>query len=495
MEKRGSITLFLTLMLSLLLSLVSTSIQSVQMAAARTQILNGMDIGLYSLFGQYDKNLLEKYELFAVDGSFGGGSLDMAGVYDNLEFYMKPVLKQNSQKLSVKQGGFSGYRLLTDEDGEIFYSQIVSYMQETLGSQGIQLLLDRMSDRDRKTQEADQKANEVENKGSLSQYDSEMNQASSKSQQAAEEAAKRQEEQGGDFQAPSPDFQSPSSEPVKNPITVIKRIMKMGVLELVLPSGKGISTAQIEKGNLVSVRELQKGMQMPDGFLPDESYSGAVLFQQYLISKLGNYTKPSKNSLAYQMEYIYAGKNSDLDNLKSVASRLLFLREGVNFACLLGDSVKRSQAQALATAIAAGFLIPPAATVIESALLLCWAFAESILDVRELFDGGKIPLVKTGEEWQISLENLPELMNGLDSMRKKHEQGMNYEDYLQVLLLSSKRGQKIWRSMDMIEDTIRKSDGRPAFCLDSCITAIEASVDVEANRRKTFHVTRQYCYE
>ena len=103
MEKRGSITLFLTLMLSLLLSLVSTSIQSVQMAAARTQILNGMDIGLYSLFGQYDKNLLEKYELFAVDGSFGGGSLDMAGVYDNLEFYMKPVLKQNSQKLSVKR--------------------------------------------------------------------------------------------------------------------------------------------------------------------------------------------------------------------------------------------------------------------------------------------------------------------------------------------------------------------------------------------------------
>ena len=44
MEKKGSITVFLALILSLLLSLVTTGIQSVQAAAARTQILNSMDI-------------------------------------------------------------------------------------------------------------------------------------------------------------------------------------------------------------------------------------------------------------------------------------------------------------------------------------------------------------------------------------------------------------------------------------------------------------------
>ena len=36
--KKGSITIFLALILSLLLSLVCTSIESVRMAAARTQI-------------------------------------------------------------------------------------------------------------------------------------------------------------------------------------------------------------------------------------------------------------------------------------------------------------------------------------------------------------------------------------------------------------------------------------------------------------------------
>ena len=48
MRKKGSVTVFLTLILSLLLSLICASIESVRMASARTQILNGMDIGLYS---------------------------------------------------------------------------------------------------------------------------------------------------------------------------------------------------------------------------------------------------------------------------------------------------------------------------------------------------------------------------------------------------------------------------------------------------------------
>ena len=109
-KERGSITLFLALILSLLLSLVCTSIESVRMASARTQILNSMDIGLYSVFGQYDRKLLEEYDLFALDGSMGGGQLNLAKICDNLESYMKPVLKQNSQKLELHQSGLTGDR-------------------------------------------------------------------------------------------------------------------------------------------------------------------------------------------------------------------------------------------------------------------------------------------------------------------------------------------------------------------------------------------------
>ena len=443
-KERGSITLFLALILSLLLSLVCTSIESVRMASARTQILNSMDIGLYSVFGQYDRKLLEEYDLFALDGSMGGGQLNLAKICDNLESYMKPVLKQNSQKLELHQSGLTGYRLLTDECGEVFYQQIVQYMQETLGSQGVQLLLNKMSDRERKTEEADLKAKQAETGGSIDRYDSEMDQASQKSRQAAQEAENRQQQEGQISTQPAP-----TQPQADNPISIIKRIMKMGILELVLPPGREISTRTVSKDTMVSGRQLQQGMEMPDGVTADSSYTSGVLFQQYLMNHLGNYTDPSKESLAYQMEYVFGGRDNDIDNLKSVASKLLFIREGVNFACLMADNVKRTEAQALAAAIASGFLVPPAAVVIESALLLCWAFAESVLDVRELFAGGKIPLVKTSADWQISLSNLSSLMEGLDSMRKNNEHGLSYEDYLQVLILPVSKEKKVMRAIQV----------------------------------------------
>ena len=213
------------------------------------------------------------------------------------------------------------------------------------------------------------------------------------------------------------------------------------------------------------------------------------------MDKLGNFRRPSSHGLRYQVEYILEGKDNDLDNLKAVAGRLLIIREGVNFAHLLSEPGKRSQAAALAAAIAATFLIPPAASVIEKAVLLCWAFGESILDVRELLDGGKIPLVKSAGDWQLSLENLSNLLDSLDTRRRSVENGMSYEDYLQVLLMSKSKSMKLKRGMDMVELGIRSMPQRERFRLDCCITAIEAAVDVRANKRKVFTVTKQYCYE
>ena len=168
----------------------------------------------------------------------------------------------------------------------------------------------------------------------------------------------------------------------------------------------------------------------------DNSYTSGILFGQYLLKKLGNYRRPAAAGLNYQVEYILGGKNSDRENLKSVAGKLLVIRQGVNMAYLLSDSGKRIQVETLALAIASGFLIPPAAAVIEAALIFCWAFAESILDVRELFAGGHVPLIKNSSDWQLSLSNLPNILDKLDSSRKDAGNGMSYEDYLQVLLMA-----------------------------------------------------------
>lgn len=489
MEKRGSITVFLALILSLVTALVCTGIESVRMAAARTQILNGADIGLYSLFGQFDREMLKDYDLFLLDGSCGDGSLDLASVYDNFSSYMKPVLKQNSQKLSVVQGGFSAYRLLTDEGGEPFYNQVVQYMKETLGSQGVSLLLDKMKDRKEKTDQAEQAGQQAENGDIIEDYDAEMEENNRKNEEALAEAEKNPE--GGELE--DKDNVTAPPQKVVNPISIIRRIRKMGILELVIPGNKGVHDGQVQSGSLLSRREKQRGMPMYEPEKTDTSYTSQILFQQYLMEKLGNYIAPGQGRLKYQTEYILGGKTGDIENLKSVARRLLLIREGVNMVHLVSDGTKRAQAASLAAAIASAFLIPPATGVIEAALLLCWAFGESILDVRELFDGGKVPLVKSAADWQLSLENLAELLNGLDSVRRGSEDGMSYEDYLQVLLLGVSREEKITRAMDMIELCVQEK-GRKNFRMDSCIVAAEVSVDVKANKRKVFNVTRAYGY-
>lgn len=103
--------------------------------------------------------------------------------------------------------------------------------------------------------------------------------------------------------------------------------------------------------------------------------------------------------------------------------------------------------------------------------------------------------MKNGTDWQLSLENLPHLLEGLDSVRRSSENGMSYEDYLQIFLMTVGKEKKVMRAMDMVELSVRTIGGKPDFKLDSCITSIEASADVEVNKMKTFTVTRQYCYE
>ena len=494
--KRGSITVFLALALGLVVSLLCSGLESVKMAAARTQILNGLDIGLYSLFGQYEESLLRDFDLFAIDGTAGGKELDLAAVYDNLESYMEPVLGQNSQHLTIQQGGISGYQLLTDGEGEVFYQQVVQYMKGTLGEHGAQLLLEKMKERQKKTADAQEKGKEVESETTLEKYEKEMENAAKKSEEAMQ---KEQEQKDGEVDGFTDEEKSQASNSsgagtTVNPIPGIRRIRQRGILELVVPAEKGLSDGEINKYEMVTGRVLENGLLLSGSMKRDDAILSQLLYQQYLMEKLGNYSNPGDGALQYQIEYILAGKESDTENLKAMAEKLLLVREGVNAASLAADSGKMAEIRALAASIASAFLIPPAAVVIEGALFLCWSFGESLLDVRELFAGGKVSLIKTASDWQLSLQNLPDLLEHMDSDRKENDQGVDYEDYLQIFLLGTKKKEQIMRGMDMIEITVRKKENWENFQMDHCITALEASVDIQANQRKVFTVTRKYYY-
>ena len=118
---------------------------------------------------------------------------------------------------------------------------------------------------------------------------------------------------------------------------------------------------------------------MEDSVKADCSITSQALYQQYLMEKLENFINPGNGDLDYQIEYIIAGKDNE-SQFKNDLRTSFGVREGINVAGLMADPVKVAQVTSVAAAIGSQFLIPSAAGVIKSALILCWKlFAEKYI--------------------------------------------------------------------------------------------------------------------
>ena len=78
MKIKGSMTCTMCLLLLVLLSLLGACIRSSRVSAGRVQAVNAMDTAIYSLFAQYDRDLLKDYHLFFLDGGYGENSINLS---------------------------------------------------------------------------------------------------------------------------------------------------------------------------------------------------------------------------------------------------------------------------------------------------------------------------------------------------------------------------------------------------------------------------------
>ena len=69
-------------MLVLIVSVISASIVSVKVQAGRSRVANSVDQAMFSLFAQYDRDLLSKYDVFFIDGAVGSGNMQIGSIYD-----------------------------------------------------------------------------------------------------------------------------------------------------------------------------------------------------------------------------------------------------------------------------------------------------------------------------------------------------------------------------------------------------------------------------
>lgn len=459
---QGTITVFLSLISVLFLSLLCTSVESARMQGSRAKAAAALDMGLFSVFGEFENGLLEKYDLFFLDGAQGTGSFSTANLNEKLKSYMKYNVQPNKGMLlkgfdpfalSLEETQITGIQLATDENGAAFYQQAVRFMKENMGTELINELLKRNEDA-RKMQEA----------GEL--YEQREKNINEQLEQIEAEQKEKEEQM-----TESETEVLPAVPEEENPLSVIGKLKKQGLMKLVLGekkiSDKTLGT-NIPSGRMRNTGNLDV----------EKEHSGLtadLLFQEYLFQRFSLFTDEKKEGvLDYELEYILCGKNTDEKNLKSVITRLLLLREGTNFLYLVNDPVKKQEADGMAMLLTGWIPIAGVQAVTSYALLLAWAYGESLLDVRELLAGGSVPLLKEAGNWKLSLEQIPDLLELLEGTDGSSRDGVSYEGYLQILFTLGSSKKYPMRALDMIEGYLRTRPGLANFRADYMVSKIEA---------------------
>lgn len=143
---RGAMTVFFSIITVLFLSLGCAFAESVRMQGARAKAAAVLDMGIFSVFGEYERELLEDYEVFGVDAAYGTGEFQKEHLESRLDEFMSynteptkgiEAAVAGSSLFPISTDGSRVMRilLLTDEDGWVFRDQVVQNIKAALGTE------------------------------------------------------------------------------------------------------------------------------------------------------------------------------------------------------------------------------------------------------------------------------------------------------------------------------------------------------------------------
>lgn len=245
-----------------------------------------------------------------------------------------------------------------------------------------------------------------------------------------------------------------------------KDLLDTGVLSLVIENPDKISKNTISGSNLPTNLENNKKTNL------SESITDKGVNAIYINEKFGNYLDNKKDTaLKYEVEYIIGGKSSDKKNLTNTMEKLVVARTGINTAYLLTDKEKMGEISAVATSVSAVTGIPFLNPVAKTLLTGAWSMAEAINDVKSLLDGGKVPILKDKNNWKTSLK-------GLSGEKVKSDTGSTYSQYCQILIMTEKNADCIYRMMDLIQVNVKKRYNSD-FLMSKCLTGFRIKANYE----------------
>ena len=439
--KKAEITAFLSLIVVLLISFIFGIIEITVIQTEKNLSRICADGAIFSVFGEYESQLMEAYHIFGLDGSYGTGEFNEDKIIGRMHYYSN-----------------------TDNKGQAFREQVLTYMEQKYGIGLIEDLAGRTSVWEEESIQGEE-IRQVE-ETILDEFEEIKS-----SGQSENEGAER-----------------------------------TGILSVAMPKDMPLSGRQIDLDLQASKRSLQTGRGKFPMRKNTDKAKEKLLFNEYIMQ---NFTQASKEniseypdsdeknrSLDYEIEYIISGKSSDKENLESVVTKIFFIRMALNYVYLMGDSVKKSEAMALAATISTLLLIPEAAEAVKQLILLAWAAGEGVIDIRSLLSGNKVPLVKTSDNWQLTLASLFTLGIGDDGISGADaEEGITYKEYLRAFLFLQPEEETTMRTIDRIEENMRLEQNCEKFRADHCVTKCEIRNKVEIFGDLAYTFPSYYGYE
>ena len=208
------------------------------------------------------------------------------------------------------------------------------------------------------------------------------------------------------------------------------------------------------------------------------------LMNQYITMHFNNRTEAvnKEHFFKNEVEYILGGKLTDRKNERKVKIAVEAMRFPPNLAHIYSDPKKKAEVLA-----AAELITPGAGAATQLAVASTWAYAESANDVKLLWMGRKVPMVKDKDSWATDIDGA---VKGAQTgvMMPDVEKGYTYEQYLEILLFFKDNNVKTARVLDLIQINMRKNRDR-RFLINEHSAGIAAEVRVNG---RTYSYEKKY---
>ncbi|MBQ6502196.1 MAG: hypothetical protein IJI87_12735 [Mogibacterium sp.] len=175
--------------------------------------------------------------------------------------------------------------------------------------------------------------------------------------------------------------------------------------------------------------------------------------------------------LVNEWEYVIRGSTDDEENYRAVRKRLFIARNALNLAAIYKDPAKVELIVSVAETISPG----PLGLVTQALIAEAWAALETEEDLEDLYHDRRVPILKTPEQWKTDigavlgsdkvkdklddesrkmLDEKQEEITGLSgkiSTVTQFKNGLNYDEYLMIMICALNDNVRLLRIMDLIQ--------------------------------------------